>query len=228
MGEVVQVRSAADGFAFDAYRAVPTDARRGGLVICHAIWGVTPHLRELADGFAEDGYETLVPSLFDRFQTGFAEANTDPALYPRQDGFARATRWGADVLDAVQAAIDALQPPVFLLGFCFGGTTAWLASARCAGLTAVASYYGGQIKDYLDETPKVPTILHLGKTDELIPPPDVEAIREAHPDLPVYVYDARHAFVAPNGFHADSARLSRLRTLALFARHGQGRGGETD
>jgi len=226
MGEVVQVKSARDGFAFDAYRAVPADARRGGLVICHAIWGVTPHLRALADSFAEDGYETLVPSLFDRFQRGFADADTDPALYPRQDEFARATHWGADVLDAVQASIDALDAPVFLLGFCFGGTTAWLASARCTGLTAVASYYGGQITDYLDETPKVPTILHLGKTDELIPPADVEAIRAAHPDLPVYMYEAGHAFVAPNGFHADSARLSRLRTLALFARHGQGRGGD--
>ena len=226
MGETVQLRSARDGFGFDAYRAVPTDARRGGLVICHAIWGVTPHLRDLADGFAEDGYETLAPSLFDRLGRGFAERDTDPALYARQNGFAEATRWGADVLDLVQAAIDALQPPVFLMGFCFGGTTAWLAASRCSGLSAVGSFYGGQIKDYLAEAPKVPTILHLGKTDELIPPADVERIRETHPDLPVYMYEAGHAFVAPNGFHADSARLSRLRTLALFARNGGGRGGE--
>lgn len=226
MGDTVRLRSAKDGFEFDAYRAVPTDARRGGLVICHAIWGVTPHLRGLADGFAEDGYETLVPSLFDRLGKGFAERDTDPALFPRQDGFARATHWGADVLDLVQASIDALAPQVFLMGFCFGGTTAWLAASRCTGLSGVASYYGGQITDYLDETPKVPTILHLGKADELIPPADVERIRAAHPDLPVYMYEAGHAFVAPNGFHADSARLSRLRTLALFARHGAGRGGD--
>lgn len=225
MGEIVQLESGRDGFAFDAWRAVPTDARRGGLVICHAIWGVTPHLRALADGFAEDGYEVLVPSLFDRFHKGFAERDTDPALVQRQDGYARATGWGAEVLDAVQAAIDALAPPVFLLGFCFGGTTAWLAASRCTGLAAVAAFYGGQIRDYLAETPKVPTILHLGKADELIPPADVEAIRAAHPDLPVYMYDAGHAFVAPNGFHADSARLSRLRTLALFARNSGGRGG---
>jgi carboxymethylenebutenolidase len=224
MGEGVQLKSVVDGFAFDAYRAPVSDARRGGLVILHAIWGVTPHLRELADSFAEDGYETLVPSLFDRHARGFAQADTDPALYVRQDGFARATHWGADVLDAVQAAIDALAPPVFALGFCFGGTTAWLAAARCTGLSAVASYYGGQIIDYLGETPKAPTILHLGKADELIPPATVEKIRAAHPDLPVHEYDAGHAFVAPNGFHADAARLSRLRTLALFARNGQGRG----
>jgi carboxymethylenebutenolidase len=139
-------------------------------------------------------------------------------------GFGEATRWGADVLDAVQAAIDALAPPVFVMGFCYGGTVAWLASARCMGVSAVSSFYGGQIPDYLDETPRVPTILHLGKTDALIPPASVEAIRAAHPDMPVHMYEAGHAFVAPNGFHGDSANLSRLRTLQLFARTGSGRG----
>lgn len=223
MGETVKLRSARDGFAFDAWRAAPTDARRGGLVMLHAIWGVTPHLRDLAEGFAEDGYEVLVPSLFDRLQRGFAERDVDPALYARQEAFARATHWGADVLEAVQAAIDALAPPVFAMGFCFGGTTAWLAASRCTGLSAVASFYGGQIVDYLEDAPRVPTILHLGKADELIPPADVERIRLAHPDLPIYLYDAGHAFVAPNGFHADAARLSRLRTLQLFARNGGGR-----
>jgi carboxymethylenebutenolidase len=223
MGETVQLTSAADGFQFAAYHAGVSDARRGGLVILHAIWGVTPHLRELADSYAELGYETLVPSLFDRFQTGFAERDTDPALFERQNGFAEQTRWGADVLDAVQAAIDALQPPVFALGFCFGGTTAWLAAARCTGLSAVACYYGGAIIYNVQEQPKVPTILHMGKRDELIPPEEVEAIREAHPELPVFMYDAGHAFVAPNGYHAESARLAQLRTLALFARNGGGR-----
>jgi carboxymethylenebutenolidase len=224
MGETVQLRSATDGFEFAAYHAGVPDARRGGLVILHAIWGVTPHLRALADSYAELGYETLVPSLFDRFQSGFAESDTDPALMALQNGFAEQTQWGADVLDAVQAAIDALQPPVFALGFCFGGTTAWLAAARCTGLSAVACYYGGAIIYNVQEQPKVPTILHMGKRDELIPPEEVEAIREAHPELPVFMYDAGHAFVAPSGYDADSARLSSLRTLALFARNAGGRG----
>ena len=223
MGERVQLVSAKDGFVFDAYRAAVSDARRGGLVICHAIWGVTPHLCDLADSYAEDGYEVLVPSLFDRLQRGFAERDTDPALMAQQNGLAEATDWGRNVLDVVQAAIDALAPPVFAIGFCYGGTVAWLAAGQCTGLSAVSSFYGGAIIYNLDTEPQVPTILHLGKTDDLIPPHEVEAIRAAYPDLPVYMYDAGHAFVAPNGFHADSARLSRLRTLALFARSGGGR-----
>ena len=224
MGETVRLTSAKDGFQFDAYHAGVSDARRGGLVILHAIWGVTPHLRELADEYAELGYETLVPSLFDRFQKGFAKQNSDPVSMDRQMGFGERARWGAEVLDAVQAAIDGLPPPVFAMGFCFGGTTAWLAAARCTGLAAVASFYGGQIIDYVSEAPQVSTILHLGKTDELIPPADVAAIREAHPDLPVYMYETGHAFVAPNGYHEDSARLSKLRTLAHFSRNSGVRG----
>jgi carboxymethylenebutenolidase len=224
VGETVQLASARDGFKFDAYHAPFSDARRGGLVILHAIWGVTPHLRALADDYAELGYEALVPSLFDRLHRGFAERDFDPALMARQMAFGEQTHWGADVLDAVQAAIEALAPPVFAMGFCFGGTAAWLAAARCAGLAGVSSFYGGQIIDYLGELPRTPTILHLGKQDELIPPADVEAIRAAHPDLPVYMYEAGHAFVAPNGYHEDSARLSKLRTLAHFSRNSGVRG----
>jgi carboxymethylenebutenolidase len=224
MGETVRLTSGKDGFGYDAWRAAPTDARRGGLVICHAIWGVTPHLKRLAGEYAERGYETLVPSLFDRFGRGFPERDTDPTLMSRQMGFGAETGWGAEVLDAVQAAIDALAPPVFVMGFCFGGTTAWLAAARCTGLAAAACYYGGNIIDYVAESPAAPIIAHFGRTDELIPPADVAAIREAHPDLPVFEYDAGHAFVAPNGYDAEAERLSTLRTLAHFSRNSGLRG----
>jgi carboxymethylenebutenolidase len=224
VGETVRLTSAplegdGDGFEYEAFHEAPREARRGGLVVLHAIWGVTPHLRELAGEFADIGYEVLVPSLFDRFGRGFAEKDSDPALARRQMGYSAATRWGLEVLDAVQAAVDALPGPVFVMGFCFGGTTAWLAAQRCHGIAAVASFYGGQISLYLDAALQAPTILHLGKTDELIPPADVEAIRAAHPDLPVHLYDAGHAFVAPSGYDEEAARLSKLRTLAHFARH---------
>ena len=209
---------AADAEPFDAYRAPPTEARRGGLVICHAVWGVTPHLRALAETFAAEGYEVLVPDLFEAAGTPFPAHDTDPALLAPQSAKAEAFGWGAACLPRIQICIDAVAGPVFIIGFCFGGTAAWLAACRCEGISAAACFYGGQVSQHRNETPRCPTILHFGKTDDLIPPADVEAIRERHPDLPIHEYDAGHAFVAPSGRHQDSADLAMLRTRALFHR----------
>lgn len=217
LGQIIRLKSGADGFALDAYHVRTRDARRGGLVILHAMWGVTPHLRELADGFAEDGYETIAPSLFDRHHRGFPEQDIDEAARERQAGYMRATDWAVTCAD-VQAAIDALTGPVFAMGFCYGGTAAWMAASRCEGLAAVSCFYGGGIAENAGEQPRCPTILHFGKQDELIPLADVEAVKARHPDLPIWLYEAGHAFMAPSDYDGDSARLARLRTLQLFHR----------
>ena len=211
-----------DGFRFDAWHEPAREARRGGLVICHAVWGVTPHLIALAEEFAGEGYEVLIPDLLARYdpEGGFSAKDTDPALYPARERAAAATGWGGSCDRDVQAAVDFLRADghAYLMGFCFGGTAAWVAACRCEGVTAAACFYGGHIATYASETPRCPTNLHFGKQDELIPGHDVEQIRELHPDLPVHEYEAGHAFVAPSGYHADSARLAMLRTRAFFHR----------
>ncbi len=211
-----------DGFSFEAWREPAQEARRGGLVICHAVWGVTPHLIELAGQFAEEGYEVLIPDLLARYDPdgGFPAKDMEPALYPVRERAAAATGWGGSCDRDIQAAVDRLRTegPVDLMGFCFGGTAAWVAACRCEGITAAACFYGGHIATYASETPRCPTILHFGKMDELIPQHDVDQIRALHPDLPIHEYEAGHAFVAPSGYHADSARLALLRTRALFHR----------
>ncbi|MBO9708327.1 MAG: dienelactone hydrolase family protein [Caulobacter sp.] len=225
MGERITLTTAA-GEAVAAYHAPPQEARRGGLVILHAIWGVTPHIRQLSDSLAEQGYDVIAPSLLDDADAPFPTQDLEPEKLDARMAMGLASGWGAVALPRVQAAIDALvdKGPVFAMGFCYGGTVAWLAAARTHGLTAVSSFYGGNIVDHVDDQPKVPTILHFGRTDSLIPLADVETITAAHPDVPVWLYDAGHAFVAPSGHHADSARLALLRTLQLFQRSGGAKG----
>ena len=225
MGERITLTTS-DGEPVAAYHAPPGDARRGGLVILHAIWGVTPHIRALSEELAEQGYDVIAPSLLDDADAPFPAADTDPPNLDARMALGLASGWGAAALPRVRAAIDALSAKgsVFAIGFCFGGTTAWLAASRCEGLKAVSCFYGGDIAGYGNETPKVPTVLHFGKTDGMIPLADVETITAAHPDLPVWLYDAGHAFVAPNGRHDDSAKLAMLRTLQLFQRAGGSRG----
>ena len=209
-----------DGVQLPAWHEQAREARRGGMVICHAIWGVTPHLIGLAGEFADEGYEVLIPSLLERYDPGggFPDMDSDPAAFERRNHAAAGSGWGGACDRDIQAAIDALAGPVVVLGFCFGGTAAWVAACRCTGIAAAACFYGGHIVNHVSDTPRCPTILHFGRKDELIPPHDIDLIREQHPDLPVHEYDAGHAFVAPSGYHADSARLALLRTRALFHR----------
>ena len=209
-----------EGKPFSAWRAAAGEARRGGLVVLHPIWGVTPHIRDFSDDLAAQGYEVIAPSLIDG-TNAFPAANTDFPILAERLALGEASGWGLAAMDVVQATIDALERPVFLLGFCFGGSTAWLAAARCEGLSAVACFYGGDIINRLDETPKVPTVLHFGTKDEGIPPEHVATITAAHPDLPAWLYPAGHAFVAPTAdYHEDSAKLAMLRTLQHFHRNG--------
>ena len=207
-----------------AYHAPALEARRGGLVILHAIWGVTPHIRELSDTLAAQGYEVMAPSLLDG-DAEFPDHNTKFEIVETRIALGKATGWGQACVGKVQAAIDALDGPVFGMGFCFGGSTMWAAAAVCDGLQAAVCFYGGDIVNHVDLTPKVPTLLHFGKTDETISPEDVGVIADAHPGLPLYLYEAGHAFVAPGAnHHEDSARLAMLRTLKHFQRSGGSKG----
>ena len=223
-GQTLTLPSAADGFEFGAYHVAPTDARHGGLVLIQEIFGLTDHIRELCDGFAEEGYEVIAPSLFDRQQRGF-EAAYDADGVAKGRAYSEAAPWDL-VAGDLQAAIDALAPPVFAVGFCWGGAAAWLAACRCEGLAAAACYYGRRIPELIAERPRCPTILHFGRRDATIPMAVVEQIAAAHEDLPIHLYDAGHGFASNRraDYDPDSARLAHLRTLQLFQRSSGARG----
>ncbi len=218
MGEMITLKSKSDGFEFGAYHVKPKDARRGGLVIVQEIFGVTQGIKDISDGFAEDGYEVIAPSMYDRSEPGLQVAIPD-ADFQKLIGYAGASF--PHVPGDIQACIDALAPPVFIAGFCYGGTVSWLAASRCTGLSAASGFYGGGIAgQFLNEQPKCPIILHFGSKDAHIGSDQWDKIREAHPDVPVHIYDADHGFFSPDRpptiHDPDSARLARLRTLQLF------------
>jgi carboxymethylenebutenolidase len=219
----MKLKSKADGFAFEAYHVAPKDARRGGLVLIQEIFGVTQGIRELADGFAEDGYEVLAPSMFDRSEPGF-DVERDADGFAKGRAYMQAQTW-EQTLGDVQACIDALAPPVFITGFCYGGTVSWLAAANCTGLTAAAAFYGGGISGALEQAPKIPIILHFGKKDAHITSEHWDKIRAAHPDVPLYLYDGDHGFFSHDrpDYDPEPARLARLRTLQLFHQAASGK-----
>lgn len=212
--------TAADGHNFKAYETGPSNGApvKGGLVLVQEIFGVTDHIKELSDSFAEEGYRVLSPALYDRITPDYAAGYTAEEV---QDAIAMRAKNSYDNAAAdVQTCVDALQGvgPVFVTGFCYGGSVSWVAAGKVTGLTAAAPYYGGQIKDFMELTPQVPTICHFGEKDASIPMEVVDQIRTMHPDVTVHVYDADHGFQSerPQHYDAGAAQLARERTVAFF------------
>lgn len=213
-----------DGAQIAVYHVKPSGLRRGGLVLVQEIFGVTDHIRELCDEYATDGYEVLAPALYDREHPGFE------ADYTGED-FARAVQLARELhpfdlsLQDCQTCIDALAPkgPVFMVGYCYGGSVCWFGATRLTGLAAASGYYGSLIPGAVDEEPKVPVILHFGRHDTGIPMEGVEkVIAKDWPNATVHVYEAGHGFNSDRrkDYHEPSADLARERTIELFQANG--------
>lgn len=207
--------TAGDGFQLSAYRAAPQAKPRAGIVVLQEIFGVNHHIRSVADDFADEGFLVIAPALFDRAERG-VELGYGPEDRPKAMELVRKIEMDAALADVAAAVTEAGK--VGVLGYCWGGTLAFAAACRLSGLAAACGYYGGGIAKIRHETPKVPTILHFGQKDEHISMGDVEAIKAAHRDMPVYVYPAGHGFNCNERASYDeaSAELARTRTLAFF------------
>lgn len=208
-----------DGASVGVYHVQPRGERRGALVLIQEIFGITEHIKEQADRFADHGFEVLAPAVFDREAPGFA-VGYGPEDMQKAVKLSREQHPFEQTIADVQTCIDALKPEglVFITGFCYGGSVAWAAACRCTGLAAAAGYYGSRVPQFVQEQPQCPTILHFGRHDKSIPLDGVEAVRAAHPEVAVYLYDAGHGFNSDRraDYHAESAHLAFERTLALF------------
>ncbi|HEY6880700.1 MAG TPA: dienelactone hydrolase family protein [Polyangiales bacterium] len=212
---------ASDGGHVSAYHVRPATRVRGGLVIVQEIFGVNAHIRRVADGFAQAGYEVIAPALFDRIERG---VELDYDAEGRSQGKALAMQLGLDrpLLD-IQAAIAQLSTSgkVGVVGYCWGGSLAFLSATRLDGVSAAVGYYGGLIARFASEVPRAPVLLHFGEQDAGIPLADVQKVRAARPDVEIELYPAQHGFncEARTSYDAVSSERALARSLAFLEHH---------
>ena len=219
MGQGIEL-TASDGFRLAAYRADPPgpDKPRGGLVVVQEIFGVNSHIRAVCDGFAADGYVTIAPALFDRYERNFDIGYTPEDIARGRELKARA---GTDAaLHDIAAARDAAASAgrVGIVGYCWGGFIVWMSAARLPGFTCAIAYYGGGILDAGDEQPKCPLMAHFGERDAVLPVAGVQKLAAAHPEAQVFLYAADHGFNCDQrkSYDAAAATLARERTLGFL------------
>jgi carboxymethylenebutenolidase len=210
---------AADGHELSVYES--GDGPRG-LIVVQEIFGVNSHIRAVCDGFARDGFRVLSPALFDRVERGVELGYTPEDLKRGSELAARVGHLEAPMLD-VRACLEAFpeEVPVSLVGYCWGGTLAWLSAQQLPRLRACVGYYGGRIGSLLERRPLVPVMLHFGKHDPHIPIESTRAIEEAYPQVHVFEYEAGHGFNCDQraDYEPVSAELARRRSLDLIEAH---------
>ncbi len=220
MGKTIRL-TAADGFELNAYQAEPQGKPRGNIVLFQEIFGVNGHIRNVCERFAKEGYRVIAPALFDRVERD-VELDYKPESTPKGRALRGQLGWDAPLLDAT-AAFEALKDGnrVGVVGYCWGGSLAFLSAARLPFVSAAVVYYGGQIVPFREERLTCPVLMHFGERDALIPQTDVEQIRAAQPAARVHIYAADHGFNCDErgSFDAQASALAWSRTLAFFGEH---------
>ena len=222
MGSIIKL-TAADGHTFDAYRADPPRASKGGVVIIQEIFGVNAHMRSVCDLYASKGYTAIAPAVYDRAQRGY-EAEVSPESMAKGRELAGMLN-PQNTLADIAAAAEAVRPAqrgakVAIVGYCFGGTMAAAAAVHLSNVFASAvSYYGGGVGDLLDMQPKIPLLCHFAKKDAYIPLKVVKKVRAAWTTAIVHAYPADHGFNRDGGtsYHQASARKAAKRSLDFLA-----------
>lgn len=222
-----------DGRTFTAHCAVP-DRPGPGILLFQEIFGVNDNMRGLADRLAREGYVVLVPDVFWRIEPGF-ERNDESALQEGMDMVGQLD-WATvpDDVSATHAHLLSLPEctgTVGAVGFCLGGTLAFLAAAKSRvagkGIDAAVSYYGSGNNGLLPMLDEVgcPVLFHYGDRDPFIPTESIVEVERAvagRPGMRVEHYDAGHAFSnwdAPSMYDEAAAAAAWATTADFLGDH---------
>ena len=226
MGETVEFPS--NGHTATGYLATPSSGRGPGVVVIQEWWGLVPHITDLCDRFAAEGFVALAPDLYH----GRATKEPDEAgkLLMELD-LPRAAR---DMLGAGRWLAESDRTAgdrVGIVGFCMGGALALYAATLSDVFAAVVPFYPymGVTAAAKPDVAKIKGAVlgHFAEKDEAYTPEQVAALEaELHAagvDVEFFWYPgADHAFfndTRPEVFDADASRLAWERTRAFFRTH---------
>jgi carboxymethylenebutenolidase len=216
--------TASDGHKLSAYVARPEGEAIGALIVVQEIFGVNQSIRNVADSYAKDGFVAIAPALFDRFEKDLELTYEGEDLKKAFELYGKLNP-DTQLLD-IAAAYDFVKPAgkgIGVIGFCYGGLLSWLTATRGEDLkmqpACAVGYYAGGIGKVAAEEPSCPVQLHFGAADDHIGSDQIDAVRSAHPEVEIFLYEgAGHAFAneARSSFVPAAADLARQRSLEFL------------
>ncbi|MCP2343702.1 dienelactone hydrolase family protein [Actinomadura rupiterrae] len=217
---------------FSLHVWLPEKGSGPGILLIQEIFGVGEYMAAVAADLTSLGYVVAAPDMFWRLERDWSVEHSDTVMAEAGDKISHFD-WTKGQ-DDLEAALDKLRElpevagGVGALGFCFGGSLAYMLAARASGkLDAVVSFYGSRVPGELDRAGDitVPIQFHFGGSDPYIPREDVAAVEEAlggrdHVEFHVQE-DGGHAFhnrTSPIFHQAEPAARAWALTEDFLAR----------
>jgi carboxymethylenebutenolidase len=173
--------AAADGGSFRTYVSLPPKTPAPALVMQHTMFGVNPLFRSFCDEYAAEGYVVVAPDLFWRMGKDI-ELDYREESYEIGHGLMRKIDKAKAVEDvaatmSVMRKMPEVRGKIAAVGYCMGGTLAYLTAARTDVDMAIC-YYAIDMEDHFDELDRIrnPVVVHLGDQDPYVKPGAYETI----------------------------------------------------
>jgi carboxymethylenebutenolidase len=204
-----------------AFIAEPDDnARHPGVVLIQEWWGIEPHIRDLAQKLAAEGFVVGVPDLF-HGKIATEPNDAQKMVMMISSNVDRATREIIGALDTLKAMPNVEPKKLGLMGFCVGGFLTYVVASRYPDLGAVVPFYGGGYDPTPEDVAKVtaPVLACYGSRDGSISTKQIQKIermyKETGKDITVKVYDAGHAFLNPDHGMGNEKAAAEAWPLAI-------------
>ena len=197
------------------------DAKVPGVIVIHEIWGLTPHIEDVARRLAVEGFLAIAPDAL----SPLGGSPEDPAkARPMMEQLDRE----ATVKNYIAAlkyleACPQCDGNVGVIGFCWGGGMANQLAVDSPDLKAAVPFYGMQPSP--EDVPRIKAslLLHYAGNDDRINkgiPAFEEALKKASIDYRLYLYKGvEHAFHNDTNaarYNKEAAQLAWKRTIEFL------------
>ncbi|MFQ5829108.1 MAG: dienelactone hydrolase family protein [Candidatus Methylomirabilia bacterium] len=223
MGSMIEYQR--NGQKVGAYLAEPTGTGPfPAVIVIQEWWGLDPHIRDIAERYAREGYVALAPDLY------HGKATQDPNEAGKLMGALNRDEAIKDLIGGVQylkGQKTVRADRIGVTGFCMGGSFALLLPCKTREIKAAAPYYGEVPDEATLGALACPVLYVYGDADSWITRDDVQrleqSLKQYNKPGEVKIYSgAPHAFfndTRKDVYRAAEAQDAWRRTLDFFTKH---------